>query len=275
MNYGQVYDEGKRALVEANIAESEINARLLLEYVCKTDRNTLLAHSDKAVSQEELVAYRECIQRRSKHHPLEYITGTQEFMGFTFQVNGAVLIPRQDTEILVEEVLFHLHDGMEILDMCTGSGCILLSLLKYSNDCKGMGADLSQEALCVAKENAKQLEVEATFVQSDLFDQIKGKFDIIVSNPPYIETAVIPTLMEEVKDYEPLMALDGKEDGLFFYRKIIAEAKNYLNGGGTLFLEIGYSQADAVRKSMESEGYKEITVKKDYAGLDRVVYGKL
>ena len=190
-------------------------------------------------------------------------------------MNEHVLIPRFDTEILVEEVMKELHDGFSILDMCTGSGCILLSLLKYSNNCSGVGVDISENALAVAKENQKRLGLDASFVQSDLFEQITGKYDIIVSNPPYIRSDVIPTLMEEVRLHEPVLALDGTEDGLFFYRKIVKESTDYLNGGGWLFFEIGYDQGEAVKKLMEENGFKNVKVVKDYAGLDRVVLGNI
>lgn len=168
----------------------------------------------------------------------------------------------------------NLHDGMHILDMCTGSGCILLSLLKYSNDCMGVGVDLSFKALSVAEENAGRLLLDAEFIQGDLFENVSGKYEIIVSNPPYIPSEVIPTLMEEVKDYDPLMALDGKEDGLYFYREIIRQAGEYLYPGGMLFFEIGCEQAADVSKYLKEAGFKEITVCQDLSGLDRVVSGR-
>jgi release factor glutamine methyltransferase len=172
----------------------------------------------------------------------------------------------------VEEVMKELHDGFSILDMCTGSGCILLSLLKYSNNCSGVGVDISENALAVAKENQKRLGLDASFVQSDLFEQITGKYDIIVSNPPYIESAVIDTLEREVREHEPMSALDGGADGLDFYRKITKEAKGYLSRGGKIFYEIGYNQAEDVSELLRRSGYIDIVVKKDLAGLDRVVY---
>jgi release factor glutamine methyltransferase len=189
-----------------------------------------------------------------------------------------VLIPRQDTEILVEEVMRELHDGMSILDMCTGSGCILISLLKYSNNCQGTGADLSEEALATARENAVSIlgadnVGSISFVRSNIFENISGKYDVIVSNPPYICSDVIPTLMPEVRDYDPHMALDGGEDGLYFYRIIVQESREYLCGGGRLYFEIGADQAEAVKSLMENAGFKDINVVKDYAGLDRVLYG--
>ncbi len=313
--YGEVYREGAARLAEAGIDEAALDARLLLEFVCGTDRNTLLVHGEREVLEEEYEKYRGLIERRASHVPLQHLTGEQDFMGLTFLVNKDVLVPRQDTEVLVEEVMKHLHDGMRILDMCTGSGCILLSLLHYSNDCEGVGVDLSGQALAVARENYERLRVErqemkARFLEGNLFAALKcGKatdsveaeeasdgaeasgdgnvahggngtepgnaerFDVIVSNPPYIKTDVIDTLMPEVREHEPVMALDGGADGLIFYRRIAENAVNYLSGGGMLFFEIGCEQATDVCMIMETAGFREIAVVKDFAGLDRVVYG--
>ena len=275
MQYQELYRMGKDRLTEAKIPEAELDARLLLEEVCGTDRNDLLVHGDKEIPPEQCDRYVEYIQRRQKREPLQQITGYQEFMGLRLKVTRDVLSPRQDTEILVEEVMRYVHDGMHILDMCTGSGCILLSLLKYSNDCEGTGCDISEPALKVAEENAKELSLNASFVQSNLFENISGKYEFIVSNPPYIPTGVIPTLMEEVRDHEPVSALDGREDGLYFYREIVEKAGEYLYPGGMLFFEIGYDQAEKVSSLMREAGYQEVTVCKDLAGLDRVVYGTL
>ncbi len=273
MNYRKLYETGKDRLEKAGIQEAALDARLLLEEVCRTDRNTLLVHGDRAVTEEEETQFRIFIERRSTHEPLQQITGWQEFMGLRFSVTEDVLVPRQDTETLVEEVMRYLSDGMEILDVCTGSGCILLSLLRYSNGCRGVGCDISEKALAVAGQNAKELGISAQFIQSDLFESIEGRFEYIVSNPPYIRKDMIPTLMEEVRDHEPLIALDGGEDGLDFYRKITREATEHLYSGGMLFFEIGYDQGEAVKLLMEEEGYEEVTVSQDLAGLDRVVYG--
>ena len=273
MNYRELYDTGKDRLEKAGIQEAALDARLLLEEVCRTDRNTLLVHGDRPVTEDEEKKYLAFVERRSVHEPLQQITGWQEFMGLRFRVTEDVLVPRQDTETLVEEVMRYLRDGMEILDVCTGSGCILLSLLRYSNGCRGVGCDISEKALAVARENAEKLGLSAEFIQSDLFESIEGKFEYIVSNPPYIRKDVIPTLMEEVKDHEPLIALDGGVDGLDFYRRITGEATEHLYPGGMLFFEIGYDQGEAVKMLMEEEGYEEVTVSQDLAGLDRVVYG--
>lgn len=280
MNYRECFEKGKGALADSGIEEAALDARLLLEHICGTDRNTLLVHGDRTVSPEEEKQYLDAVERRSRRIPLQQITGQQEFMGLPFWVNSNVLIPRQDTEVLVEEVLKHTHDGMQILDMCTGSGCILISILYYSNDCEGLGVDISFPALEVAEENAERLlsgrtGVSARFLQSDLFEAVDGKYDILVSNPPYIRSAVVDTLMPEVKDYEPRIALDGEEDGLVFYRRILSDCKKNLKKGGMLFFEIGYDQAEAVKGMMEQAGFLEVTVKKDFGGLDRVVFGTL
>lgn len=278
MTYRECYEQGCRTLQAAGIEEAALDARLLLEAVCGTDRNDLLVHGEQPVAPEAEEKYLNWIRQRAEHIPLQQLTGEQDFMGLTFNVNEHVLIPRQDTEILVEEVLKELHDGMRILDMCTGSGCILLSLLHYSNDCEGLGVDLSAEALEVAGRNVlKVLTPEkaehAHFLQSDLFEKVEGKFEIIVSNPPYIASAEVDRLMPEVRDHEPRMALDGTADGLEFYRRIIAEAGQYLVSSGMLFFEIGYDQGQAVSELMREHGYREVQVVQDYAGLDRVVYG--
>lgn len=274
MTYRSLYEKGKQQLEYAGIEEAALDARLLLEFICHTSRNDLLVHGDREIGQEDSDAYLALIAYREEHIPLQHLTGVQEFMGLEFKVNEHVLIPRQDTEILVEEVMKNLHDGFRILDMCTGSGCILLSLLHYSNDCTGVGADISAKALETAVENARILgEGNAAFVQSDLFARVEGTFEIIVSNPPYIRTDVIGTLMEEVRLHEPLSALDGFADGLYFYRRIIGESKDYLCRGGQLFFEIGYDQREEVTALMEEAGFKEITAVQDFAGLDRVVYG--
>ena len=274
MKYRNLYEIGKKALMEAGLEEAALDARLLLEFVCGTNRNDLLIHGDRDVNAEQEKLYLDFIAKRGQHIPLQHLTGVQEFMGLEFWVNENVLVPRQDTEILVEEVMKHLHDGYRILDMCTGSGCILLSLLHYSNHCTGVGADLSERALEVAKKNAENLRIQGvSFVHSDLFENVEGKFEIIVSNPPYICSDVIETLMDEVRLHEPMMALDGGIDGLYFYRKIIEESKNYLCGGGMLFFEIGYDQKGAVMHLMEEAGFRDVTAMQDYAGLDRVVFG--
>lgn len=294
MTYRELYETGKSALAAAEVAEAQLDARLLLEFVCGTDRNTLLVHGDREISPEEEARYQAFLEKRADRIPLQQLTGVQDFMGLEFCVDENVLIPRQDTEILVEEVLRRLHDGMRVLDMCTGSGCILISLLRYSNNCTGVGADISEKALETARKNAERLlgvtvknGTEATlrpdcegfcsvkFVRGNLFENVWGQFDVIVSNPPYIRTDVLETLMPEVREHEPRLALDGGGDGLLFYREILKESKGYLKKGGMLFFEIGFDQGQAVRRLLEEAGFLEIQVIKDYGGLDRVVYGTL
>ena len=273
MKYRELYDYGVSILTQEQLAEASLDARLLLEYVCHTSQTTLLAHGDREVDAKEEENYKALLEKRRKHIPLQHLTGEQMFMGLRFVVNEHVLVPRQDTEILVEEAMRELHDGMSVLDMCTGSGCILLSLLQYSNDCRGVGVDISPKALLVAQENAKLLGITAEFRTGNLFSALmpQEKFDLLISNPPYIESEVIPTLMEEVRCHEPQGALDGGSDGLDFYRRISLEAKPYLYRGARIFLEIGCNQAEAVSGILIKEGYQDIEVVKDFAGLDRVV----
>lgn len=279
----QLYKVGTVKLAEEGIEEFSLDAWYLLEYVTGVSKAMYFAEPERAVSEDNADRYIDCIRRRAAHIPLQHITGEQEFMGYPFCVNEHVLIPRQDTEILVEEAIQVMRPKMKVLDMCTGSGCIVLSILKmcrekyYMTDLQGIGADVSEEALKVARENGRRLGVPVTWIQSDLFAKIpeEEKYDVIVSNPPYIETAVIDTLQEEVRLHDPYIALDGKEDGLYFYRRIISEAGKYLKTQGKLMFEIGCDQAEAVEELMKNAGYEQITVKKDLAGLDRVVYGTL
>lgn len=276
MTYRELYETGKADLEQAGIAEASLDARLLLEFVCETVHSDLLAHGSRMVDPEKEERYRMLTAKRAEHIPLQHLTGEQEFMGLSFAVNENVLIPRQDTEVLVEEVMRSISDGFRILDVCTGSGCILLSLLHYSNGCSGIGTDLSEKALETARLNAERLgEENAAFIQGDLFEHVSGRFEIIVSNPPYIASEGIAGLMEEVRLHEPMCALDGGADGLVFYRRITEEAKAYLCGGGKLFFEIGYDQGEAVSGLMRAAGYRDVECVKDFAGLDRVVFGTL
>ncbi|MGN0334519.1 MAG: peptide chain release factor N(5)-glutamine methyltransferase [Lachnospiraceae bacterium] len=266
---------GKNELKEAGIAEYETDAWLLLEAAFSCSRNDLYLRGDNAVEETGRGVYLEYLDQRKKRVPVQYILGTQEFMGLEFAVTPAVLIPRQDTEVLVETAMKQLKAGDRILDMCTGSGCILISLLKRVKGTAGVGADLSAAALKIAEKNAEKHEADAQFVQSDLFENVEGSFEMIISNPPYIASGEIGTLQPEVRDMEPRMALDGRKDGLFFYRQMIPETKKYLKTGGWLMFEIGYDQGTAVSEMMEQSGYRQVSVIKDLAGLDRVVAGKL
>ncbi len=274
MTLREALDFGRDLLKRSEIEEYDVDAWLLLEGACGCTRNDLYLWGEKPLTEEQEMLLKEYLEKRRNRIPVQHILGVQEFMGLSFKVTPDVLCPRQDTEVLVEEALKRIHPGSRILDMCTGSGCIILSLLHYAEDCTGVAADLSEKALKVAKENAKNLEKECTFIHSDLFEHITGRFDVIVSNPPYIATKEIETLMPEVRDREPRMALDGHEDGLFFYRKIVEASVNYINPDGWLLFEIGYDQGIQVSTMMKSAGYEEVKVVKDLAGLDRVVLGK-
>lgn len=280
MKYRELYELGSLKLKAAGIDEYSLDARLLLEHVLGTTATTLFSDPFMEVAQENEEIYLSYIDKRGQHIPLQHITGKQWFMGLEFNVSKDVLIPRQDTECLVELVQKEVHDGMKILDMCTGSGCILLSLLKYSNDCHGVGADVSDKALEIARKNAVDLEMEEKlsdgslrFIQGNLFENINETFDIIVSNPPYIVTCEIESLMPEVKDHEPFIALNGKEDGLYFYNEIVKHSFDYLNKGGLLAFEIGNTQGKDVSRLMTEAGYIDVKVTKDLCGNDRVVSG--
>ena len=237
-----------------------------------------LADPDKEVEKDKAEHYRRDIETRAQRIPLQHITGEQEFMGLDFKVNEHVLIPRQDTETLVEEALKKIRPGMQILDMCTGSGCILESILKFAErkgiSVSGTGCDISEEALKVAKENDSRLQTGAVFIQGNLFENIAETYDVIVSNPPYIRTEEISRLEDEVRLHDPWIALDGKEDGLYFYRLIVKESVKHIKKGGYLLFETGFDQGKDVSALLEEQGYEEIQVKKDLAGLDRVVMGR-
>jgi len=273
MTFREAISFGERQLNNAGIVDARNDAWLLLTYVCKIDNTFYYVHMDEEMRVEQVAEYESVLSKRAEHVPLQYITGEQEFMGIPFRVNDAVLIPRQDTETLVEEALKVVRPGMKVLDMCTGSGCILISILKNIVDVEGYGYDISKQAINVAKENAKLNNVVATFERSDLFEEVTDTFDVIVSNPPYIPTDVIDGLMPEVALFEPIQALDGKEDGLHFYRRIVEVAFQYLNPNGMLLFEIGHDQGEAVSNLMLNAGYKNVRVIKDLAGNDRVVIG--
>ena len=275
MTYREALNLGEKILTMAKIADVKTDAWLLLSMVCKIERSFYYMHMEEDLPEEELREYEIALKKRAERIPLQYIVGETEFMGLRFKVNSSVLIPRQDTETLVEEALKVVKPGMKVLDMCTGSGCIIVSILHNVPKVEGYAVDISKQALNVAKENAKLNDVSAIFERSDVFDNVTGTFDVIVSNPPYIPSAEIPGLMPEVQAFEPMEALDGKEDGLYFYRKIIAESREYLTPDGRLLFEIGHDQGEAVSAMMREEGFKEVRVIKDLARNDRVVTGML
>lgn len=255
------------------IKEAEMDAWLLFSYVTGLSRAEYYLRAEEMSLPEWRNKYLEKVKIRSKRVPLQHITGEQEFMGLPFSVNEYVLIPRQDTEVLVETIL-PMVTGRRVLDMCTGSGCIILSLALLGKPRFCLGVDVSRKALQVAERNNEQLGGKVSFLASDLFDQVRGRYDVIVSNPPYIPPSVIEGLQREVRDYEPRLALDGGEDGLRFYRKIVKESRKFLSEDGVLAFEIGHDQSSEVMQLMREEGYHGICCKQDYAGNDRVVYGK-
>lgn len=275
MTYHEALKLGEKVLETASIVEAKLDAWLLLEMVCKIDRSFYYLHMEDDLLEEQVSEYEIALKKRAEHVPLQYIVGETEFMGLKFKVNSSVLIPRQDTETLVEEALKVITPGMRVLDLCTGSGCIIVSILHNVADVEGCAIDISKQALNVAKENAKLNGVAVNFERSDLFDNVTGTFDVIVSNPPYIPSLEVVKLMPEVGSFEPLEALDGKEDGLYFYREIIASCKEYLKPEGRILFEIGYDQGEAVRAMLLDAGFKEVCVIKDLAHNDRVVTGML
>ena len=275
MTYHEALKLGEKVLETASIVEAKLDAWLLLEMVCKIDRSFYYLHMEDDLLEEQVSEYEIALKKRAEHVPLQYIVGETEFMGLKFKVNSSVLIPRQDTETLVEEALKVITPGMRVLDLCTGSGCIIVSILHNVADVEGYAIDITKQALNVAKENAKLNGVAVNFERSDLFDNVTGTFDVIVSNPPYIPSLEVVKLMPEVGSFEPLEALDGKEDGLYFYREIIASCKEYLKPEGRILFEIGYDQGEAVQTMLLEAGFKEVRVIKDLAHNDRVVTGML
>ncbi len=264
---------GEAVLRDAGIADAKTDAWLLLEHTVSIKKSYYFMNMQEIVPEEKADYYMSLVQKRAARIPLQYLTGEAWCYGNRFLVDHHVLIPRQDTEILIEEALKRLHTGMHVLDLCTGSGCILISLLKQKM-ISGTGTDLSADALKVAQKNAKLHRVDAEWIVSDLFEKVEERFDLIVSNPPYIPADIIPRLDPEVRDHEPHMALEGGTDGLDFYRRITEEAGEYLKEQGWLCVEIGYDEGDAVSQMFEENGFMEISVTRDYAGLDRVVSGR-
>ncbi|MBQ0078581.1 MAG: peptide chain release factor N(5)-glutamine methyltransferase [Eubacterium sp.] len=281
--------EGEYKLAKAFVMDPKIDAEELFSFVTGMDRVALFMKANEEVDPETEAKYMELIEKRASRIPLQHITGVQSFMGYEFKVNEHVLIPRQDTETLVTEAarVIQKHpkdkpgliDRMrgrkewQVLDLCCGSGCIGISLAKICSNIEVAASDISEEALKVARQNAENLRTKIDFKQGDMFAPHKGKkFDMIVSNPPYIKKAMIEILQEEVKDHEPKSALDGGRDGLDFYKIIVEEAPTYLKPGGWLMVEIGHDQGEDLRKMIKDNGkYTPAEVLRDLPGRDRVV----
>lgn len=279
MTYEELCCYGNRVLHSVGIEDADYDSVELLLYLLGESRTFFLLNKKNRVPDDKIEAYKNLIEKRKKHIPLQHITGTASFYGYDFKVNENVLIPRQDTECVVEYALKKIEDtDCLIMDMCTGSGCIGITIALKKASAKVLAYDISAAALEVAKENAKKLEAyNIEFLNSDLFVNVSDdrKFDMIVSNPPYIATKEIDKLTEEVKNHDPMLALDGFEDGLFFYRQITKNAVDYLKKDGYLIYEIGFDQGESVKNLMIENGFYEVTVLKDLAGLDRIVSGRL
>lgn len=271
---------GDQRLIQAGISDHKQDSEELFCFCCHTERKSLFMDWAKEIDDHQCERYFSLLDIRCAGQPLQYITGHQEFMGLDFAVNEHVLIPRMDTEVLVERALALIGEGgrkiRRVLDLCTGSGAIAVSLAKLSA-ADLTASDISGEALETARKNAAENQAKVSFICGDLFSPFRKKlgrtrFDLIVSNPPYIPTAVIQELQTEVRDHEPHLALDGGADGLSFYRRIIEEAPDFLRKRGILLLEIGFDQAEAVTELAHARGcYQEAQVVQDLAGLDRVV----
>ncbi|MDF2541850.1 MAG: hypothetical protein K0S47_1568 [Herbinix sp.] len=270
--YKDLLQDARKVLKEHGIADADVDAWYLLEHVFGINRANYFLNQEVQVAERDRNQYLKLINRRATHVPLQYIIGKQEFMGLEFMVTPDVLIPRQDTEVLVEEVL-KLCKGKQVLDLCTGSGCIIISLAKLSTLERAFGLDISENALRVASDNGKLHNVEVQWIQSDLYEKLEGRFDIIISNPPYIPSEDIESLMPEVKTYEPRMALDGAEDGLKFYRNITEGLHKHLKKDGFIFFEIGHNQGNDVKEILQNAGFYDVQIIKDLSGLDRVVVG--
>ena len=279
LTYRQMCHNGAAILADAGITDAEYDSFALLEYITGMDRTAYILNGSKSVPEDIAERYDAVIDRRSSHIPLQHITGQAWFYGRGFNVNSDVLVPRQDTDVLVSEALKVINAKDSVLDMCTGSGCIIITLALEKKLGRALGADISEAALKVASGNREKLGADdVTFVKSNIFSDINVNddelFDVIVSNPPYIATGEIETLTEEVRIHDPYIALDGLEDGLHFYREITQQSMNYIKSGGWLLYEIGCTQAHDVSDIMSEYGYSNIKVIKDLAGLDRVVMGQ-
>lgn len=279
LTYRQMCHNGAAILADAGITDAEYDSFALLEYITGMDRTAYILNGSKSVPEDIAERYDAVIDRRSSHIPLQHITGQAWFYGRGFNVNSDVLVPRQDTEVLVSEALKVINAKDSVLDMCTGSGCIIITIALEKKLGRALGADISEAALKVASGNREKLGADdVTFVKSNIFSDINVNdeelFDVIVSNPPYIATGEIETLTEEVRIHDPYIALDGLEDGLHFYREITQQSMNYIKSGGWLLYEIGCTQAHDVSDIMSEYGYSNIKVIKDLAGLDRVVMGQ-
>ncbi len=270
-----------RYLEEKGIESPRINAELLLAHILKCKRLDLYLTFDRPLSEEEVASYRSFLKRRGEFEPLQYIVGSVEFFGLPFYVNSSVLIPRQETEILVEEVIEQNKNksGIKILDIGTGSGIIAICLAKNLPESEVIGTDISKEALVIAGKNSilNCTVDQVRLLENDILSSYPAEksFDVIVSNPPYVSVKDFEKLRPELKVYEPRQALTDNADGLLYYRKISARAKELLLPGGRLYFETGEGQSKAVKKILEENNYSSIRIKNDYLDIERVISGEM
>ncbi len=273
MNRLQILRNASQALKEAGIDDQQ-EAEYALSAFLECSLSDLYVHGNMEVCPEVQKKMEDMVLRREKHEPLAYIIGERYFMGLRFRVSPSVLIPRQDTELLAEKAIHIVKENgcRKALDLCTGSGCLAISIAKYT-DARVTASDISGQALALAGRNAMDNDVYVSFVESNLFEEVDGIFDVIVCNPPYISEREYGVLMPEVRDFEPKLALLAEENGLAFYRKILGEAKKFLAENGVLLFEIGSEQGADVRSLFEKSGFIGMEILQDYCGLDRVVLG--
>ena len=299
MTYKELAEHGRKRLKDTAMEDADTDALILFEHVTGMGRGRLLAEGDREATERETERYELLLEKRAAHIPTQYITGRADFMGLEFIVDRNVLIPRFDTEYLVEEMMRVVEDGSSVLDVCTGSGCILLALMRYKNGIRGTGVDISSAALDIARKNEEAIFFTQTakspntnslhnsnpplsgipddmhepvrWIQSDMFERVDGCYDYIVANPPYIQSGEVDKLMPEVREHEPREALDGDSDGLKYYRIIAEHAPEHLRRSGRLFLEIGFDQGESVPKLLSEHGFSDIQVLKDFSRNDRVV----
>ena len=263
----------RERLQNAGIEDFEYESWAFLDWKLHINRAEFYMNPNGEVKEELLAELESVLKQREQRVPLQYLMGECEFMGYDFYVDERVLIPRQDTELLVEKLLPHIQ-GKRVLDVCTGSGCIAISLAVLGKPEQMDAVDLSEKALIQAGKNAKRLGADVSFYRSDMLDEINGRYDVIVSNPPYIASDVVDELMPEVQEHEPRMALDGGADGLDLYRRLLAQAPERLLSGGLLAVEIGYDQREAVMELFREQGFTDVYCDRDLCGNDRVVMGR-
>lgn len=280
ITYRKARKDAVRELAACGVPDADVDAELLMEYASSQSRTGLMLREKEEIPEAVLSSYLEAVSLRKRRIPLQQITGKAYFMGLELTVSDKVLTPRQDTETLAEEAVKRIRERQKaggqvrVLDLCTGSGCLILAAARFCPGIEAVGTDLSGDALYIARINAQRLNEDIFLLKSDLFDKVKGQFDVIMSNPPYIRSGDMASLMEEVKDHEPHLALDGGQDGLHYYREIARRAGAFLKEGAWLLFEIGADQGRNVTEILEMNGYSDLSLIRDLSGHDRVVCGR-